>query len=63
MNEYMKRIETMANYVDNVPGMNIVEVIRCRECYKRWHDGYCTIMKQKVPEDGYCHEGKINRNE
>lgn len=59
MNEYMKRIEDMANYVDGVPGTSVTKVIRCRECYRRWHDGYCPVMKKEVPDNGYCHEGKI----
>lgn len=35
MNEYMKRIEDMANYVDGVPGTSITKVIRGRILLRR----------------------------
>lgn len=56
MNEYMKRIEKMANYVDGAPDIDVADVIRCKDCHRRWHDGYCPIMKKTKHDAGFCDE-------
>ena len=36
------------------------ELIRCRDCKHRMHNGTCIKVMKRKPDDGYCDEGERN---
>ena len=36
------------------------ELIRCRNCKHRMHDGTCIKVMKRKPDEGYCDEGERN---
>lgn len=53
-------VDFFSKVVASVPEIEADGVlVQCQYCHRRWHDGYCPVMKKEVPDKGYCHEGKI----
>ena len=46
----------IADYIDDAPAVDAVEVVRCREC-KEWKHGLCKLLCADTPDDGYCSFG------
>lgn len=36
------------------------ELIRCRDCKHRMHNGTCIKNMKRKPDDGFCDEGERN---
>lgn len=36
------------------------ELIRCRDCKHRMHDGTCIKNMKRKPDEGFCDEGERN---
>lgn len=52
----MMRYE-IADYIDDAPTVEAVEVVRCRECAGRKKNKFCIEWLKYVPDDGFCHLG------
>ena len=55
-----KRLEKAAKRVGAIPAADVVEVVRCKDCYQSAVIGdvfYCTYWGKNTDENGYCHEG------
>lgn len=37
------------------------ELIRCRDCKHRMHNGTCIKNMKRKPDEGYCDEGEVNK--
>ena len=37
------------------------ELIRCRDCKHRTHNGTCIKNMKRKPDDGYCDEGELKQ--
>ena len=52
------------SFIDDAPTVDAVEVVRCRECYHKTHDGsgrpYCLQLKMYLNKelDFFCKYGK-----
>lgn len=56
MKEYiLTEYDTPFTALDNVIG----ELIRCRECKHRMHNGTCIKVMKRKPDDGFCDEGEV----
>lgn len=55
--EYEK---TLLDYVDDLMVEDVVKVVRCKDCMKRWHDGYCPERKEITNDGGFCSWGRRN---
>ena len=55
-----KRLEKAAKRVSIMPDADVVEVVRCKDCYQSVVIGnvlHCTYWSKDTDENGYCHEG------
>lgn len=49
--EYEK---TLLDYVDDLMVEDVVAVIRCKDCNRRWHDGYCSENRKQTSDNDFC---------
>jgi hypothetical protein len=64
--EYSCGILLASDIAYNEPKVDVVEVVRCKDC-KYWNYEYCTQSKLKKPletnADDFCSSGKRNESE
>ena len=57
-NEAVKAWRTAINIVKELPTIDAVPVVRCKDCKHHInHDKRCKVWNHGVPEYGYCYEG------
>lgn len=57
---FINGIETVMEYAEHLPAADVVEVVRCKDCYQSAVIDdvfYCTYWGENTDENGYCHEG------
>ena len=57
--------DVIIHYEENKSGTGIEEIvlgelIRCRNCKHRMHNGTCIKNMKRKPDDGFCDEGERN---
>lgn len=37
-----------------------IDIVKCKECFQRRKDGYCSLFTVRVPDDFFCACGELN---
>lgn len=62
--DFVLGIETVMEYVDNLPAVDAVEVVRCKDCeyFKLFSDGYAKCKHKyglaQITTDTFCSRGE-----
>lgn len=66
---YVTGFDDAITYVEDAPTIDAVQVVRCRECWKRGNERECPMCHEEfdgcdyctidyTSDDGFCHMGK-----
>ena len=56
-------IETVIEYIEDMPTIDAVAVVRCKDCYHYFTSedmGFCGSWGAPTEEDGFCSEARRN---
>jgi hypothetical protein len=53
--------ELAEDIIKDIPTIDAVEVVRCKDCVHRNEDSWCRLMCEYMPNNGFCSRGGQKR--